>query len=285
MKDAVCVSAGVDWITGVANDDISALKLAAIGHDLFYFETQRGNLKKGWGMAGFSGFKCGEVELGFRNHEVIVRLMSDVAQNCWRGVYEASDSITRIDLQYTIDIKREVQPTILKLYQQANEKSLERKRGPTNRVTFGNDGGATLYCGVRQSDVFGRIYAKGPQSKDSYYETCMRLEVQFQRKLAQIVSRAVAKSTDIARTAIESSDAFFSKRIRNFSPHTAGVVNYSCSRKTSNLQQRLKWLCESVKPSVKLLIDHNELAATIEALGLTDYVSVNSTLDSQKKCA
>jgi len=271
----VCVSAGVDWITGVATEPLSALALAAVGHDLFYFEEQRGNIKKGWGMSGFSGFKCGSCELGFRGNEVIVRLMSDLAQNCWRSVYQHSDSVTRIDLQYTLDHKKKVQPMIWKLYRQANRKSAERKNGPQNRITIGNDGGATLYCGSRWSNVFGRIYAKGPQSKDPYFETCARYETQWQRKLGNLVARKIATERVPADAALGSSATFFRNRIANFPRHTAIVRNYSCSRSSSTLQKRLEWLYTHVNPSVKLLVQHGQLKEALRALGLDEYVSIN----------
>lgn len=275
-NEPICVSSGVDWITGVATEEDSALKLAALGHDLFWFEHERGAIKRGWGMAGFTGFKAGECELGFRGKEVIVRLMSGLAQNCWRSVYQAADSVTRIDLQYTLDHKSPVQPIIEKFYEAANESASALGGKRINRIIRGNDGGATLYCGARQSDCFGRIYAKGPQMKDKFFETCIRYEVQYQKRLAKLVSRKLAQTSNIDSLVCASTDTFFTKRIRNFPKRTRLIVNYSCSRKRTDLEQRLEWLANHVKPSVQMLRERGRLGELLDALGLTNYVTINS---------
>lgn len=248
------------------------MALGALGQELMQSEVERGSIKKGWGMSGFSGFKAGECEVGFRGEECMVRLMSDLAKNCWRSIYQTADHVTRIDLQYTLDHKSVAQPLIYKYYKQANRMSARRANGPKNNIVLGNDGGATLYCGTRWSNVFGRIYAKGPQSKDPLFETCIRYEVQYQRKLARLVARKVAGSQDPAVVAIASSDTFFGKRIQNFPKRTSSVINYCCSRKRSNLQQRLIWFSTNVKPSVQLLVSRGLLQETVDALGLSEYV-------------
>ena len=227
-----------------------------------------GAIKRGWGMAGFSGWKVGECEFGQREDEFIVRLMSDTAANCWRKVYQLADSITRIDLQVTIDMHVDCAPLVWKYYHAANRESEKCKRGPLNRVILGNDGGATLYCGQRTSQRFGRCYAKGPQSKMSYYQTCLRFEVQYNGRMAKLVAHKIAAARSERAFAFERSSSFFRTRIGSFPVRIATIHKDTCPRKRTDVERKLEWLRDSVGPSIRLLRDLGYDKEVYAALGL-----------------
>ena len=221
-------------------------------------------------MSGFTGFKVGEIEYAMRGDEFMVRLMSDTAQRAWREVYELGASVTRLDLQVTVEMNRDCQSLVWEYYRRANKKSLEKKRGPRNRVILGNDGGATLYCGERSSSRFGRCYAKGPQSKIDYYKTALRFELQLNGKLSKIVATrlAAAKRPDVF--AVERTVSFFRTRIGHVPVRIESIINDSCSRKRSDVRKKLEWLKASVNPSVQELIKIGYHLEVLKALGLDD---------------
>lgn len=268
--DPQIISAGVDWITVTTPDPASSHVLALQIAGIVDHQKQMGALERPWGMSGFTGFKVGEIEYAMRGDEFMVRLMSDTAQRAWREVYELGASVTRLDLQVTVEMNRDCQSLVWEYYRRANKKSLEKKRGPRNRVILGNDGGATLYCGERSSSRFGRCYAKGPQSKIDYYKTALRFELQLNGKLSKIVATrlAAAKRPDVF--AVERTVSFFRTRIGHVPVRIESIINDSCSRKRSDVRKKLEWLKASVNPSVQELIKIGYHLEVLKALGLDD---------------
>lgn len=235
---------------------------------IIHYQKMLGSIEKGWGMAGFSGFKVGEVEYGHRDDEFIVRLMSDCASHSWRKCYELADSITRLDVQVTVEMGQPCAPLVWKYYHKANALSEKKKRGPRNRVILGNDGGATLYCGERTSQRFGRCYAKGPQTKMSYYETALRFEVQYNGRLAKLVARRLYDAKHPADFCFDRSSGFFRDRIGFFPVRTAFIGKDTCPRKRSDVRKKLDWLHDAVRPSVQMLLELGHVREVYDALGL-----------------
>lgn len=262
------MSAGVDWITVTTPEPISSMFLAMHVTGIVDHQRASGAIEKPWGMSGFSGFKVGNIEFARRGDEFMVRLMSDTAANCWRDVYHLGFSCTRLDLQVTVEMNRECQRVVWDYYQRANEKSSARIRGPNNRVILGNDGGATLYCGERSSQRFGRCYAKGPQSKLDFFSTCLRFEVQYNGKMAKLVSAKMEKAPADFEFALERSVSFFEERIGHIPIRIGSVIKDTCPRQRSDVQKKLEWFRNSVRPSVQLLGKLGYAAEVLEALGL-----------------
>lgn len=231
-------------------------------------QRARGNEERTWGMAGFSGFKCGQVEYGVRGDEFIVRLMSEAAALSWRRCYELADSITRLDVQTSVEMHKDCQPLVWSYYRRANRKSAKKKRGPLNHVILGNDGGATLYCGERTSNRFGRCYAKGPQSGDAWYKTVLRFEVQYNSRLAKLVSRQLARAKSPLDFAHGRAVRFFEERIGQLPVRTEHIYNDSCPREASDCDKKLLWLAKAVSPSVQFLLRSGRRDETLRALGI-----------------
>lgn len=260
----------MDWLTVTTPEPVSSAILALHIAGIVDHQKQLGALEHAWGMSGFSGFRVGEIEFGRRGDEFMVRLMSETAGRSWREIYDLGQSVTRLDLQVTVEMNRDCQPIVWEYYRRANQKSLEKKRGPSNRVILGNDGGATLYCGERTSTRFGRCYAKGPQSKLPQFKTALRFELQLNGKLAKLVSSRLYKAKDERAFAFERSVSFFTSRIGRLPIRTSMLINDSCSRKRSDVRQKLDWLRNSVNPSVQLLSKMGYRLEVLRALGLDD---------------
>jgi len=266
--EPVVVSAGVDWLTATTCESASSLVLASYASGIMDHQERIGGVRKGWGMSGFTGFRCGEVEMGRRGDEMIVRLMSSTAQRSWRRIYELADTATRIDVQVTVDMGQDCQKFVWEYYKKATAMSAKQKDGPAVNVILGNDGGATVYCGARTSNRFGRVYAKGPQSKDARFENCLRFEVQYNSRMAKQVARSLAHTRSEAEWCIARSVRFFEERIGSVPIRTAKIINDSCSRKRTEIEGKLQWLRASVNSSVRLLCDRGFTLEVLDALGL-----------------
>jgi len=264
------VSAGVDWLTVTTTEPVASSLLALHIAGMVDHQKQIGFLEKAWGMSGFSGMRVGEVEFGRREDEFIVRIMSDTANRSWRQIYALGQSVTRLDLQVTVEMHRDCQPLVWEYYRRANLKSAALKRGPKNHVILGNDGGATLYCGERSSTRFGRCYAKGPQSKLSQFKTCLRFELQLNGKLANSVAGKLALSRNDREFAYERSVSFFMTRIGRLPVPIGSLINDSCSRRRSDVRDKLDWFRKAVRPSVQMLSSLGYRLDMLRALGLDD---------------
>jgi len=200
--------------------------------------------------------------------------MSDCARHYWTTVYKHSDHITRIDLQLTYDIGFDPQPLIWKFYKQANRASSLRKRGPKNQVLLDNDGGATLYCGVRESNLFGRVYARGPKTKLEEDKHMLRFEVQYNKRLATIVARQL-RSKMLNQTYLGGRVLqFFRARGLNTPAHFGFPESISLPRNRTELEHRLSWLGKACRPSCVIMAERGLLPELIRALGLDAFVDI-----------
>lgn len=265
---------GVDWITGVTHQVSESARLATWSKKVYRSEMKMGGLERGWGMAGFSGWKVGQVEFGVLNDMSMVRIHSEAANFWWRDVYRLSDHVTRIDLQMTYDIGENPQSTIWNLFALANRESGKKKRGPKNDCIIGSDGGATCYCGRRQSNVFGRAYARGPKSKREEDKHLLRFEVQFNERLAGMVTRRLAASRSPATYIRGQVAGFFRVRTGFAMDHAADVPNNCLSRDVSDCDRKLRWLQKSVQQSCVTLVERGMTKELIAALGLEEFVEL-----------
>lgn len=274
----VLQSIGCDYITCLAKKAAGWHPLKMHSYELLRTEEQKGNKLSGFGMSGFSGFKCGGVQVGQRDDEFLCRLSSDAAALNWTTVYEVSDNVSRIDLQATVRVidgptKRIERERKLA---EANAASVNTKR--VVRWVQDNQGGFTCYLGVRGSNCFGRVYDKFAQSSLDHYRECVRYEVQYHDKLARFVARTVFTcDSPIPRVASYISQ-FFSGRGVNISLPYEDGARYSCSRPRSDNDKTLEWLASSVRPSVIRLIDAGRGEEVMRALGLVTDAEVDGNL-------
>jgi len=185
------VHCGVDWIRVTAMGGRKSENLYEAANVLPREATVRGNDRKPWSMAGFNGYKCGGVQCGNRQDEVIVRLSSDFAHEFWKEIYDDADHCTRLDCQATFRVASEVGPLVQRHFAQAKRLHENRRRAPTLSMLSTNNGPSTLYFNRRVSEQFGRIYDKGAESKLDHLKGCIRYEVEYKgseasRRSAQI---------------------------------------------------------------------------------------------------
>lgn len=185
------VSVGVDWITAVGDLDShngGLLEKAAV---LASQRAQEGFELRPWGMSGFSGSTTDGVQFGVRDSEVIVRLSSNVAHSEWRKIYALADHVTRIDFEVTAAIIGLVGRRVREHFREASRHGAGKKSSPAATLVHCNKGGDTVYVGKRASHRFGRIYDKFAESKDPAFVNCLRYEVEFKGRLAEMMTKDV----------------------------------------------------------------------------------------------
>lgn len=259
-----------DYVTARATDTRMPGDLHSLASQLFRHESEIGNDIRPWGMAGYKGFKCGEVEIGVLDGDVLVRMHSTAAALNWKRIVALSERVTRIDLQATVRVPSDSTGRLETHRRQALSYSACLNDRLIVRRVDDNRGGYTLYLGARESNVFGRIYDKGAQDDSPQWERCIRFEVQFNSRLANGVSRYLES--------LSSPKLGFAGYIRRFfegrgvqppALHTAALT-YCSPRKRTDADRKLLWLAESVRPSVLALIALGRGEEVLRALGLVD---------------
>jgi DNA relaxase NicK len=160
--------------------------MLSLASELVTFRLREGFQRKGWGMAGFSGFQSQGVQYGKRQHEVIVRLSGDLAHTHWRVLYALANSCTRLDFECTTTSDECPARRVSRAYSQAVRHARRKKKGPAVTIVRCTTGGSTCYLGKRQSVVFGRIYDKEAESKDKRYLGAVRYELEMKGRMAQL---------------------------------------------------------------------------------------------------
>ena len=266
----VLTSIGCDYITATASSPDYAQRLHSLASALFRHQSLIGNEPKAWGMAGFKGWKCGSVQVGTRDKEVIVRLSSDAAYISWSSLMDHAENVSRMDLQATIRIPDDVTKRIDGYKRRARRDSASSGNRKRVRWVQEHHGGYTLYLGNRQSNVFGRIYDKHAESKMVQHKACIRFEAQYQDKMALYVARELHRvPSPIPHIASYLCQFFQSRAVGLELPYDAGAT-YSCSRPRSDAEKNLEWLQKSVRPCILRLIDSGLGEEVYRALGLID---------------
>lgn len=259
-----------DYVTCTAKEKESSERLHYRGSMLFRVQADCGNKSKPWSMKGFSGYQCGSVQVGTRGEEVIVRLSSDSANNAWKQVVHEAENVSRFDLEATIAFGDKVSRRIDRYRSCARRDSTRWRDKRRVRWVQEHHGGYTLYLGDRKSNVFGRIYDKGSESKLDQHAGCIRFEAQFQKKLARFIAKECCElSSPKLRFAAYLQQFFSGRGIHLEVPYTDGAT-YCCSRPRSDADKNLEWLAKAVQPCVRRLIDCGRGEEVLIALGLVD---------------
>lgn len=271
--DCVIVDHGIDWFTTTATDRKTAKLLLLRAENLEMKEQRLGFIVKPWRMSGYCGSRCGRVEYGYRDDGAIVRVSSALADLEWWNLWQISNRCSRIDLQVTLRHVdgpviplRKMKRGIVRFYG-------SRKDGPTITEWSNNDDGFTVYLGKRTSDVFFRGYNKQAQSGLPEYDGCLRLELEFKKRVAESVIASLLAYDTIASGVCGILSFFL--RERGVAPLTVTEVPQKFYRPAiaPDLLKVSRWIKECVKPSVMKLIEAGLLLETLENLGLENFVS------------
>lgn len=268
-RDVLC-SLDCDYITVRGPDTRVPGGLHKLASACFRSEADFGNKPRPWGMAGYKGFKCGEVEIGTLDQDVIVRMHSQAAARNWARLVPLCERVTRFDVQATVKVQGCVTERLNHHRNEALAHSEKQQGRLIVRRIDDNQGGYTLYLGARESNVFGRLYDKWAKSKEEEFIDCLRYEVQFNSRLANSIAHILNR--------MSSPKPGFGGYLRSFlegrgiDPPAlgyAGLQSY-CSRKRTDADRKLLWLEEAVRPSVLALIALGRGEETLRALGLVD---------------
>jgi len=276
MLDARIVSAGIDYITAtMPTNNLYATEWQ--NSAILYLETiaRDGNEAKSARRMGYEGVSVGGSFVGSRDDSIMVTISGERAQAGFDAIYRRDIHISRLDVQCTfksddgdqfaaVNARNEVAKANLKLgsASQRDAVLMESLRG-----------GATCYVCSKKSEQFARIYNKDAESGEEIYKNSWRYEVQLKNQIATKTA-ALFKMSEYAQP--NQSAVFVRQWLRKRGvsvPWKADAELYALPARTnvpSDVESRLKWLREQVKPSIRRLIKLGLRDSILEALGLDE---------------
>lgn len=260
--------AGVDWLTLVSKDEET-------GQDwwkLYSKHEQRWMMFAGdWKhQGGYDGRLCEGLAWGYSEKMgYIFRATGLMAEEITHMIpLWASKQFrcTRIDLRVDVDYGRRVTDVAQKIY----EDNKHQSRPSFRLVSSSGEGGDTVYCGSKSSEIFGRVYDKSAeQGKQS--GLLWRYEVVFRKDYAEEVLADVmvcvlgANYQQCLASVVKT--WFSAKNVGLEIDVRLGDLIVLRPKKTG-LDKKLEWLATQVAPTLHRLIESGYYDEVVAALGV-----------------
>lgn len=180
--------AHVDWLTCTAPTGDGGPRLLDLGTELLDESRTRGNTVRPSNFEGYHGNISEGIFAGFRLDGTCLRLSGRMARDWWRRVVEQGRNVTRLDLALTA-LGSPPEPHLALQSWNAIPEGRSTGGHPTDYTLIQTrNRGETLYCGVRASERFGRLYDKYRESKGVWRDGSWRYEVEYKGQAAKDVS-------------------------------------------------------------------------------------------------
>jgi hypothetical protein len=274
MASGTIIASGIDYITMTMKNDNPQVS-AWMRNCLIYLEeisTEGADIVASRRL-GYDGNSSGGSFVGTRDSDTIATFSGQNAKRAHLLLYRRDLHIARLDVQctYQFDVNQvDIAQKALEGTIRDNQKvGAARQRNAT--IISDLRGGATCYIGQRTSQQFARIYNKEAESGSSAYANAWRYEVQLKNKFAMQVAENFAHNE---YTQEEYAATFVKHWLRHrgiSTPWKARGEIYPLPRveKTPNeVELKLKWLRESVRPALRVLLKYGLIDDILDALGL-----------------
>lgn len=274
---------GVDWITVTGKDGEQSELLQATAETIGREVMGEGTPLRPWAWWGYSGFAGGGLEWGRRWDGVMVRLHGSTAQRWWSWVYWPGRSVTRLDVQTTVDLGR-VDHDWGSIQMGRALSARPRQGRPAAVDGILNQGKLrTLFLGKRSSDRYARLYDKGHESGLYPPGRFWRYEVEFKRLLAERAADRLWGEEDPGSRAVGMVDAEFRSRGVPL-PVAADSHPRICGRRDMPTQEsRLLYLRTTVRPMIRKLMDAGLAAEVYRALELPRATPIHGVTIEQRE--
>jgi hypothetical protein len=270
------VSSGVDWLSIRTKEFDIANAYDALAFEVFQAAKESGEKIENAVRVGFAGRAASGIFLGHKESTSLLTLSSEVARKYAPVALKLGGSVARIDLQVTIDTKRDRPNLASRSYFQAKVVPSKGGRPRELKLTQTHPAGDTLNVNKRTSDHYGRVYdfASAHQAGDKH--SLWRYEVEFKRGVAKNIAATLDSSDDHKAIAESLVYQWYRERLPTipFTPRRLLCAhNMVSERKERNV---LGWFEDSLSVTVARAIKDYGLSRTLKALGLERFLPINS---------
>lgn len=269
------VDAGIDWITATRPQDGSQRAFEAVGEELLCQQKEEGRTLQRATLRDYTGYRGDSLFVGTREQDSIIVASSDVAARHWQTIARTARNVSRLDVQASVWTHGE-QPALARWsYNRLKRVPPGRGRPRSFTLIRTHPYGETLNVGKRQSDCYGRLYDWSTAHSQGEAATIWRYEVEYKRAQALGNARTLLGTTDVGAEVSSLVHRWFSSR--GLQPTWAAGESRLSNGAALVMQTRdpLAWFRSSVSKTVAREIKRHGLRAVVDALGLSDVVTLN----------
>jgi hypothetical protein len=267
------ISSGIDWVTATVAPGRRQDLLTGFASGLIHSRAKEGYQSRSWTGLGYQGETIDGCTIASRPDGALIRLSGEVARKHAPYVLQWAQNITRLDVQVTLcdpDPGFDWSAYVLKTA--SMDARVRAGMTKTTRIVSTPEG-KTTYIGSRKSSRFYRVYDKHAESKGVYPRGTWRWEVEYKAARSQSLGASLAGDAHQAercRGIVRQAFADYGV-IVPCDPITAAWRDQSPREETTD-ERRLAWLRTTIAPCVERMLESNDPATLLEALGLGAYV-------------
>lgn len=209
-----------------------------------------------WGFQGYTGVIAGKAACGTRPDGALLQLTSFYALS--PGLFAMPyTGVPRLDIAVTVWGQASPQQVPRDVADQSHAASRLVDHRPWEVACYDKYGkGDTAYLGSRDSEWFVRVYDKGAESEDERYAGAVRYEVQLGGKTALQTYQTVLNHSGGPEACASLVRGYLQRRGVSLPDCVSvqGPVQDVVRKEPSTLDQSVRWLERSVKPTVLKLL-------------------------------
>jgi len=283
QQTSAIVDIGIDYISmSLKVGERNYQEWLGNGTSVLLAVSQEGNEIRQGTFQGYEGIFCAGLFCGSREDGAHIHIPGSRANDYFNQLFHPTANYSRLDIQTTVKVEPfdlEYAKHLSTLAEIANNQLPENRRRKVLLMTD-NGGGRTCYIGKRTSPVFCRAYNKEATSTEECYTHCWRFEVELHNHIAKKVAHLL-HSVNGKIYAHIASMVWQTYRDRGIEPpYTKDMENAALPiMKTieSDVDKRLRWLSEQVRPTVQRLLAAGYGDIVMESLGLSDRLPVENS--------
>lgn len=267
-----------DWLTVTVAGVRNVASVVAKVDTLMRGERVGGNRQMPFSLGQYTGTRCGRVRCGQSSDRVLVQLSGDMAATQMFWFLQKAHHVTRLDLAVTVQTV-DYQPEQATLaYAEAKAFRAAHPTVAVPSVIVNGAGGQTFYIGKRTGDRYFRLYdkeaecrASGDADATTRYARSWRYELELHDDAATNVAYSLPQHPFRALWIAAYVHRYVSDHgvTPLYSPDQQ-AAHVGGFRRRSDRESRLDWLCRSVAPTIRWLIDTTPREELLERLGLAD---------------
>jgi DNA relaxase NicK len=279
MRQTELVFAGVDYLRLTAQDHgpyedwhglLFAERLA---------EERAGRREHVRGMLGYYGNIGQHFFVGRNDAGCMVQVSGVLAHELFRALSLKGGRASRVDVQVSKFVAETPDAYLHRAFTYAKAAAKSVGRPVSIDLRDSNTGAKMLSIGSRESELYGRVYDKGKESKDAIWQGYVRWEVEVKGKQAADLHAWLLGDATRVHTVLPIVANFF--KTRGLPIEWDGWADTTLPPPPSRTKTdagRIAWLSTQVGPTVRELVKKGYALEVAQAL-LTDTAD-NGTIDS-----
>lgn len=276
-RHVVPLSAGIDWLTCSKKEVHPGDPFDDLAHGLLHQSLQEGESVRLGTWLGYAGLRTASAFYGWLGRRGVCWLSGPHSPAPTCQLIQASDNVSRLDLQLTVESAPPDKALGRINYRLAS--TYDGRPGVRPIVTEIHDtrNGHTTTIGSRISDQYGRNYDKGIEARIAPAGSIWRYEVEYKRALAKKLAEEIALQDKVADVAARTVWLWWTSRGVRPTPREPRGCLIDTRIPARIGPDYLGWFESKLSRSVRRAVDSHGLHPVLRALGLLNHVNADYT--------